>query len=775
MKRTLALLIALVMALALVPAISFAEGAGEINPDHDPVNFALTNVDFTNVTATADGGSGVPSTSSKKFFTINLSEYSGLFAAEWMIDYPEEFVGITAESSTWSAGIIAQINNSWDDEEAWSDKFASVVNIEYVGGNGGEPRGVEGNIYIRGGNYLMSGTYGGVQMGGAFHRFAYVLNVTPTTNDVLQDANGYYLPVDLTVTEFEYMIYVSGSPKASGNCADPDNTQWFVNDYTNPSYSPFLSDTDGKIYVTPVQGEEPPAMVTENFYVDGELWQTVEHEEGADWDMPVYTPAEGYTFTGFEEVEPHEWYGYTEEIPPVMVTEYFYVDGELYTTVEHEEGAEWAMPEYTPAEGYTFSGFEEAEEHMWYGTTEQIMVNVTIVYQYQDGDVIDTVVYTVPYGTEYNYESPMIQDYIAEPQAVTGTATEDITVFVNYAPVPYYHVVIHFVDIYDLNDEIYPAIEGTYPNGYVINFEYPVIEGYTYESQGLPGTHTVTGDVEVYVKYNPNEYPLTIIYQYEDGTQAAEPYYGMYLYKRDYTVESPVIEGYTADYPVVNGTMVIDGETIYVTYYANEYTITVHLVDEDGQPVGEDIVITVNYGEDYEVELPDIDGYVTPDNPTGVCEGDDEITVVYVEAYEPVPPTVAATKAEIRARATEDGLKDLRFIFTVNFNDSYVTYKGNNYGPTELYYKIIEFYSILMNEAGKTSKVKGDNIYTMYEDAEGEANANVFTYTAVLKGIKEANFAKVITATPYITYTMGGVTVTVDGPAIEASVNTASN
>ena len=67
------------------------------------------------------------------------------------------------------------------------------------------------------------------------------------------------------------------------------------------------------------------------------------------------------------------------------------------------------------------------------------------------------------------------------------------------------------------------------------------------------------------------------------------------------------------------------------------------------------------------------------------------------------------------------------------------------------------------------------NIYAMYEDVDGEEDMNKFLYTAVLKGIKEANWDTTITATPYLTYTMGGVNTTVDGPAIEASVNSASN
>ena len=767
MKRTLALLCALVMALSVLPAISFAANDRDMvaMEDHDPVNFYVTDLDWTSVEP------GATLSNAQKYFYIGISENSGMFAAGWLIGYPNAYMSVTAQSSTWSGGIIAQIGNSWDDDEAWSDKFASVANVTYVGQSGGSPKGVEGVMYINGGNYLNSGAFGGVQMGGNFHRFTVAYNVKPDKEECLYEAGvGYYLPLDLIMYEFEFMQYNAvGSPISSPN-AVLDFTPW-----VEENYEPWFSGTDGKILVYeddggPVVG---PTTVTEYFYVDGELWNTVTHEEGAVWDMPVYTPADGYTFSGFEMVEEHEYYGTTSII--VLTTNY-YLNGELYATVNYDYGTEPVAPVYTPAAGETFSGWIYNEEDgNYYGTTDAVMVTITIVYQYQDGDVIDTVEYVVPYGTSYNYVSPVIDGYIAEPQTVAGVATENYTVHVNYALVPYYHVVIHFVDSLNMMDEIYPAIEGTYANGYVINFEYPVIDGYTYENQGMPGTHTVTGDVEIYVKYVPNEYPLTIIYQYEDGTQAAEPYNGMYLYKREYTVVSPVIEGYTADYPVVNGVMVIDGETIYVTYSANPYTITVHIVDEEGNPVGEDIVTDVPYGEEYEIDLPEIPGYVTPDNPTGTCTGDDEITVVYTVAYNPVPPTVEANKAEIRTRATEDGLKDIRFIYTVHFNDSYIVYKTNTYGPTTEYYKIVDFYSVLALETGKTTTVKGTNIYAMYEDAEGEEDMNAFLFTAVLRGVKEANWDTMITATPYITYTMGGVTETVDGSVVTNSVNGAAN
>ncbi len=713
MKRTLAMLCALVMALAVLPAVSFAAEF----PDHAPVNFYVTDLDWTDVQP------GSTLSTAQKFQYFGITEGSGMFAMGYLINYLPDYFAPTAYSVTWSGGLTAQISQTWDDEEEYSDKINVVANINYAGQSGGSPKGETGKMYVNGGMYLGSGQYGGCQMGGYLVRLAMGYVAQPAKEDCLYEAGvGYYLPVALTIYEFEYMVYDENhSPKSSDKCVELiEDTEA---DY---EYAPWLTATDGKILI----------------YAD----------DG-----------------GPEETEPP-----VTEPPVITVTETFYLNGEFFAEVTHDEGAEWEMPAYTPDEGYTFSGWTETSEHVWNGTTSQIMYTLTIVYQYQDGDVIDTVEYTLPYGTAYSYDSPEIEGYTAYPAVVEGTLTDNDTVHVNYAAIPYYHFIIHFVDAYNMNDELAPAIEGEYPANYELTFEYPVIEGYTYEQQGQTGSQIITGDGELYAKYVPNTYVLTIIYQYADGSEAAEAYTGEYLYKRDYSVESPVIEGYTADYPVVNGQMCIDGETIYVTYTANEYTITVHLVDENGEPVGEDIVVTVSYGDDYTIALPEIDGYDPVDPVTGKCDGDAEFTVTYTESYIPVPPTVEGTKADLRARATEDAYRDLRFIYTVTFNDSYINYKGSNYGPTEEYYQITKYWSTLAT-ATNSITVKGTTIYTMYEDAEGEENTGVFTFAAVLKAVKEANFDIEVTATPYINYTYAGVTEEYVGDPVAASVNTAAN
>lgn len=135
---------------------------------------------------------------------------------------------------------------------------------------------------------------------------------------------------------------------------------------------------------------------------------------------------------------------------------------------------------------------------------------------------------------------------------------------------------------------------------------------------------------------------------------------------------------------------------------------------------------------------------------------------------------VTSVRAEIRRRSEDDSRSDLRFIFSVSFNDSHIEYRGKAYGKQAGPYEITRFWSVLTAN-GSSAAVNGVNIFTMYEDADGAANANVFTYTAVLVGVKENHYDAVIAAVPYLTYLADGESFTVQGGAVESSVNGAMN
>ena len=76
-------------------------------------------------------------------------------------------------------------------------------------------------------------------------------------------------------------------------------------------------------------------------------------------------------------------------------------------------------------------------------------------------------------------------------------------------------------------------------------------------------------------QWEPNEYDLTINYVYADGSEAADAYEAEVAYGAEYSVESPVIEGYTASLEVVEGTMPAEDVEVTVTYTANTYDYTI--------------------------------------------------------------------------------------------------------------------------------------------------------------------------------------------------------
>ncbi len=130
------------------------------------------------------------------------------------------------------------------------------------------------------------------------------------------------------------------------------------------------------------------------------------------------------------------------------------------------------------------------------------------------------------------------------------------------------------------------------------------------------------------------------------------------------------------------------------------------------------------------------------------CDGTED-AIVYFELFVPgvaaeelLPPTIEGLRAELRNRNANDTKVDLRFVFQVNFNDSFVEYKGTVYGPAQAF-EVTNFYTVL-NANGRAVTVAGNNIFEMYNDN--------FTFTAVLKGMRPANFGAMVTAVGYLEY-----------------------
>ena len=187
MKRLAALVIALLMALAVIPTFAFAD-------DVHSVTYSGTTVDFS--------GKDIGSTQQ---FYLDVSEYSGMFSGHWLVDYPDGIVEIANYSVTWSGGVQAQVGATWDDEEPWSDKPNFVCNPNYEGQTGGAPAGEAGNWYANCGMYLGSAQFGGLQMGGHMIRMQFRYLRQPYFSECAQDENGYYVEVPIIVLESTYL------------------------------------------------------------------------------------------------------------------------------------------------------------------------------------------------------------------------------------------------------------------------------------------------------------------------------------------------------------------------------------------------------------------------------------------------------------------------------------------------------------------------------------------------------------------------------------------
>ena len=163
-----------------------------------------------------------------------------------------------------------------------------------------------------------------------------------------------------------------------------------------------------------------------------------------------------------------------------------------------------------------------------------------------------------------------------------------------------------------------------------------------YFVNGHPKEQTVDfkkdkGELTFY--YKKNTAKLTINYVYKDGSKAAESHEAELPYQSDYSVESPVIEGYTANNLVVSGTMPANDVEVTVTYTKRtdlSYTVNylekvtnkvLHDQKVQGGMTYEDTITSAN-------EKIDISGYnydsVDPETLT-IGTGENVINIYYTK------------------------------------------------------------------------------------------------------------------------------------------------
>lgn len=157
-----------------------------------------------------------------------------------------------------------------------------------------------------------------------------------------------------------------------------------------------------------------------------------------------------------------------------------------------------------------------------------------------------------------------------------------------------------------------------YGNFYFNNYSFPENEKGHYRYFGDMSELQVIDDLDREPD-PPTEHTLTIQYQYEDGSQAAEPAIKTYEAGAAYQVVSPVIGGFYTDQAIVSGTMPDNDLTVTVTYLPVPgellYTLSVVYQFSDGAAASDIVIKHLEAGAPYSIVSPVITGY-TADKPT---------------------------------------------------------------------------------------------------------------------------------------------------------------
>lgn len=209
--------------------------------------------------------------------------------------------------------------------------------------------------------------------------------------------------------------------------------------------------------------------------------------------------------------------------------------------------------------------------------------------------------------------------------------------------------------------EIGETIDNTWANDFATEANKSTDSGYSFRwvwntSDGKPLDTMPGHNVQVDGFYDKIAYTLTVNYVYEDGSEAAESFTEMYYWDDNYSVDSPVIDGYLADKPTVSGVMPKSDLTVTVTYTKLEpekYPLVIYYKYEDGTDAAPSYSDALEEGETYNVASPSIKGYKADKNTVSGSMTTDgaTITVTYFEDVTEVIVTFDAQGGNLGAGA----------------------------------------------------------------------------------------------------------------------------
>ncbi|MBR3573307.1 MAG: chitobiase/beta-hexosaminidase C-terminal domain-containing protein [Bacteroidales bacterium] len=257
-------------------------------------------------------------------------------------------------------------------------------------------------------------------------------------------------------------------------------------------------------------------------------------------------------------------------------------------------------------------------------------------------ETADAIIYYTTDGTDPDENSSVYDG----PIIINGSTTVKVlAVAENMLPSEIVTAQFTINQVYDVNvEETDNGTVGAQPSsgveGTTITLSYTADDGYTFKKWIVYDSNeeavTVTGntfdmpasDVYVSAQFVPDTFTLTIHYMYADNTQAAEDYTEQVAYGDEYSVTSPTVEGHTPSQTVVSGTMPADDYEETVFYSTNSHSLTIHYVYADNSEAHADVVNNYNFGVEYSVESPVIEGYTADITTVSGTMGNDNIEVV---------------------------------------------------------------------------------------------------------------------------------------------------
>lgn len=195
----------------------------------------------------------------------------------------------------------------------------------------------------------------------------------------------------------------------------------------------------------------------------------------------------------------------------------------------------------------------------------------------------------------------------SEPYFLTGM--KDLLLFDDLPSVSH-SLTIEYVD--ENGTPLMDSFSQSYDEGESYSVESPVIEGYTPDKPIVSGVMG-NGDLIDTVVYRRDSYTVTVNYVDGSGDVISDPYIHDFYYGDSYSIESPLISGYTPDRPVVSGVMGNSDIDITVTYSfdypGDSYSLTIQYLDSDGSQISPPNVHSIVSGSQYEFFAPSIIGY----------------------------------------------------------------------------------------------------------------------------------------------------------------------